>query len=119
MIRTCNTTALQQLRRMMETQRLEGASDAQLVGDFLRCRDEVAFAVLMRRHGPMVLATCRQVLGGSALADDAFQAAFLVLARKAASLGKRASVAAWLHRVAYRLAVRAKAAETRRSQIEQ
>jgi RNA polymerase sigma factor (sigma-70 family) len=103
----------------MESQRLEGAIDAQLVEGFVRSRDEAAFAALVRRHGPMVLATCRQVLGGSALAEDAFQAAFLVLARKAVTLSKREPVASWLHRVAYRLAIRARADEARRGRIEQ
>ena len=109
---------LRHLRRLMDAQRLERASDAQLVERFVRARDDAAFAALMRRHGPMVLATCRQVLGGSALADDAFQAAFLVLSRKATSIGKRGSVASWLHRVAYRIALRAKANEARRGRIE-
>src|SRR5262249_12761325 len=110
---------LRQLRRLMDSQRLEGASDAQLMEWFVLARDDAAFATLMRRHGPMVLATCRQILGGSALADDAVQAAFLVLARKAASIGKRKSVASWLYRVAYRIAIRAKANEARRRRIEQ
>jgi RNA polymerase sigma factor (sigma-70 family) len=96
-------------------------SDGELLRRFLATRDrsaQAAFAVLMDRHGPMVLRTVRQVLGNAHDADDAFQATFLVLARKAGSVRKAESVAGWLHGVARRVAVRARSAEGRRKVYE-
>lgn len=74
--------------------------DAALLQHYLERHDEIAFAALVDRHGPMVLATCRRQLGNSTDADDAFQATFLVLARKASSITKRNQVGPWLYRVA-------------------
>ena len=96
-------------------------SDGQLVQRFLNADDEVdhaAFTARVDRHGPMVLGVCREVLGNTHDAQDAFQATFLVLARKAASVRKTDSVASWLHGVALRVAVRAKAHATRRRVYE-
>ena len=70
-------------------------------------RDEAAFTSLMRRHGPLVWSICRRVLAQEQAAEDAFQATFLVLVRKARSVSKRASVRSWLYGVALRVAVRA------------
>ncbi|MCU0703837.1 MAG: sigma-70 family RNA polymerase sigma factor [Fimbriiglobus sp.] len=80
--------------------------DAALLDRFARSRDPAAFELLVWRHGPMVLAACRRVLRNDHAAEDAFQAAFLVLARKAGTV--RGSVAGWLHRVALRVCLRMK-----------
>jgi RNA polymerase sigma factor (sigma-70 family) len=95
-----------------------GLTDPQLLDRFTRHQDEQAFAELVRRHGPMVLLVCRRVLRHEQDAEDAFQATFLVLARKAASIRQRDAVGSWLHQVAHRLALRARAsADRRREQL--
>ena len=84
--------------------------DAELLADFIARRDEAAFTALVRRHGPMVLAVCRRVVGRRDDADDAFQATFLVLARKATSIADRGLLGNWLYGVAYRTAAPLRAA---------
>ena len=92
--------------------------DGELLDAFLRRQDEAAFEALVRRHGPMVLGVCRRVLGSAPDADDAFQAAFLVLVRKAASIVPRDLVGPWLYGVARRTALRARSLRMRRQQRE-
>jgi RNA polymerase sigma factor (sigma-70 family) len=82
----------------------DGASDASLLAQFTRDQSEEAFVALVWRHGPLVWRVCRRVLGPADGAEDAFQAAFLVLARKARSIKKTKSLASWLHGVAFRVA---------------
>src|SRR2546430_11068702 len=82
-------------------------SDGELLARFVAARDEEAFAALVRRHGPLVLAVCRRVTADAEVADDAFQAVFLVLARKAATVRPREAVRGWLYGVAARTALRA------------
>jgi RNA polymerase sigma-70 factor (ECF subfamily) len=98
-----------------------GASDSALVDRFVRSSGEpaeAAFAVLVERHGAMVLRVCRQVLRDSHEAEDAFQATFLVLARSAPSIRQRESLASWLHGIALRCAARLKVARARRRAME-
>src|SRR5262249_2974394 len=79
---------------------------------------EVAFEALLRRHGPLVWGVCLRVLRHEADAEDAFQATFLVLARKAASIADGAAVGSWLYGVAYHIALRARAGNRRRRALE-
>jgi RNA polymerase sigma factor (sigma-70 family) len=89
-------------------------ADGQLLRRFAGQREEAAFAALVQRHGPMVLGVCRRVLRDPHDVDDAFQATFLVLARKAGSLSRPEKLANWLYGVACRTAARAKAQAVRR-----
>lgn len=103
--------------------RLLGSSAAAATGDglveaFVRRRDERAFEELVRRHGPMVLGVCRRVLRDSHAADDAFQVTFLTLACKASSLRRGQALAAWLHRVALHVALRARSRGRRAGEVE-
>jgi TIGR03009 family protein len=117
---TLFTTALEtlvgHLRQITCPAEAAELTDAQLLQRWLTQRDEPAFAVLLRRHGPAVFAVCRRVLRHDHDAEDAFQATFLILARKAATIGRREAVGSWLFKVAYRVALRAQAGTTARSQ---
>jgi RNA polymerase sigma factor (sigma-70 family) len=95
------------------------ATDGDLLRRYAEARDEAAFAELVRRNGPLVLRACQSVLGPSPAAEDAFQAAFLLLVRKAAALGKAGSLAGWLHAAAVRTARTARRSEDRRRKREQ
>jgi RNA polymerase sigma factor (sigma-70 family) len=107
-------TVLRHIRQLMDRAPCKDVPDSQLLHAFVTGHGEAAFATLLRRHGPMVLSTCRRVLRNEQDAEDAFQATFLVLARKAASIRSQESVSCWLHSVAHRLALRAKAQKVRR-----
>jgi RNA polymerase sigma factor (sigma-70 family) len=82
----------------------ETVSDRQLLDRFTARRDEAAFAALVHRHGPLVLSVCRRMLGSRHDAEDALQATFLILARRAGSIRKKTSLGSWLHGVAMRVA---------------
>src|SRR5256886_1186753 len=91
----------------------EASIDAHLLGEFVRTRASDAFEQLVRRHGPMVLGVCQRMLHDRGDVDDAFQSVFLVLAHRAASIGRRELLANWLYGVAYRVGLRARAARWR------
>jgi RNA polymerase sigma factor (sigma-70 family) len=105
---------LRYIRRLAGRPSDGGASDGQLLDCFLSQRDEVAFETLLRRHGPMVLATCRRILRDDHEAEDAFQATFLVLCRKAGSIGHGEFLGSWLYQVACRIALKVRADAARR-----
>ncbi len=94
---------------------LRGLTDRELLDRFTGERSEAAFAELVRRHGPAVLSACKRVLSNEHDAEDAFQAAFLVLVRKAGSIRKHEAVGGWLYQVAYRLALRVRTLSDRQS----
>lgn len=100
-------TALRHIRALFNVGTLGGLTDKEVLERFTACTGEsaeLAFATLVERHGPMVLRVCQSVLGESHDAEDAFQATFLVLVRKAGSIRNRDSLASWLHGVAFRIA---------------
>jgi RNA polymerase sigma factor (sigma-70 family) len=107
--------ALDNLRRKLgPASRDDSLTDGQLLARFSAVRDEASFAALVRRHGPMVLGVCLRVLRHEQDAEDAFQATFIVLARKAGSLSNGEALGSWLFGVAHRTALEARAACLRR-----
>jgi RNA polymerase sigma factor (sigma-70 family) len=106
------------LRRLVRAPAAADPEDCQLLERFVRERDEAAFTTLVQRHGPMVLGVCRRLLHDPHAADDAFQATFLVLVRKAHSLRRRELLAGWLYGVAQRTALKARSLAIRRQQRE-
>ena len=112
------TGVLRYVRHLTSAKECDEQSDSQLLLQFVGRRDEAAFAALLQRHGPLVFAVCRQVLREAHDAEDAFQATFLVLARKAASIRKRESLAAWLHKVAFNIAWTVKTSTSQRQANE-
>jgi HlyD family secretion protein len=112
---------LRQLRTLYHVGTTQELTDGQLLERFATDRDqpaELAFGVLVERHGPMVLRVCRGVLADPHDTQDAFQATFLVLVRKARALWVRDSLGPWLHQVAYRTAACARSAIARRRRHE-
>lgn len=114
------TTANHRIRQVLGALRcsLDGLSDGELLARFVTAHDEAAFARLVRIHGPMVLSVCRRVLQHADDSEDAFQATFLILARKAHAVVRRDAVGGWLYRVAYRTAQEARAMRARRRAVE-
>jgi RNA polymerase sigma factor (sigma-70 family) len=116
-----NQSTHRSLRVLFDAGTVAGLTDGQLLERFAAQRgetSELAVATLVERHGPMVLRVCRAILRHEHEAEDAFQATFLVLVRKADSLWVRDSLGPWLYRVAYRIAVRAKIDSGRRKAAE-
>jgi RNA polymerase sigma factor (sigma-70 family) len=112
-------TFIQALSRAMAVEALSAGSDRELVEQFLAAHSEGAFSALVRRHGPMVYRVCWRLLQHAQDAEDAFQASFLVLAQKLRTLRKQASLASWLHGVAFRVALKTKAQAASRRRHEQ
>src|SRR5262245_25218343 len=108
--------ALHRLCRTSHGQPLQ--KDGELLESFVAHGDERAFEALLRRHAPMVMGVCRRVLGNEADAEDAFQATFLVLVRKAATIKPRGMVGNWLYGVAHTTALKARAMNAKRSAKE-
>jgi RNA polymerase sigma factor (sigma-70 family) len=103
-----NSPVLHYIRRLLASPPAVPWTDHQLLEHFVRENDQLAFEALVKRHGPLVQRVCMRVLHDHQAAEDAFQATFLVLARKAASIAKRELLANWLYGVAYRTALRAR-----------
>jgi RNA polymerase sigma factor (sigma-70 family) len=97
---------------------IEPDTDSQLLGEFVHAHSPHAFEQLVRRHGPMVLGLCRRMLRHPSDVEDAFQSVFLILARRASSIGRRELLVNWLYGVAYRVASRARTVRCRRQQRE-
>jgi RNA polymerase sigma factor (sigma-70 family) len=106
------------IHSLVADQKITEQTDGALLRAFLSDHQQAAFEMLVRRHGPMVLQVCLRTLGNAHDAEDAFQATFLVLARRATSIRKKESLASWLHGVAYRMATHAKRAAARRHKYE-
>lgn len=109
---------LQNIRRVIDRDQVKTLTDEELVERFSSGKEQVAFEALVQRHGPLVLGVCRRILGNAEDVEDAFQAIFVVLAHKSASLHKRRSVGSWLYTIAYHVALKAKAANARRQAHE-
>jgi RNA polymerase sigma factor (sigma-70 family) len=119
MATNASDAVIPQLRRFVLFEDGGGLTDASLLGRFIEKRDEDAFEGLMRRHGPMVLGVCRRILPNPQDTEDAFQATFLVLVRKAASVRPREMVGNWLYGVAHQTAIRVRGLNAKRRGREQ
>jgi RNA polymerase sigma factor (sigma-70 family) len=118
MAKAVSSLILQLIHRAGEDPRVREVPDQELLRRFHAQQDQPAFHALLCRHGPMVLDVCGGLLANQADAEDAFQAAFLILARKAGSIRKTASLGSWLHGVAYRTALKARSQSTTRRRHE-
>jgi RNA polymerase sigma factor (sigma-70 family) len=121
MTRTQTETTLEAVRKDAGSCDLQGLPDEELLDRFLgpdKASAEDAFRELVRRHGPLVLGVCRQILGRMDDAEDAFQATFLTLARKAGGIRHRGLLECWLYLVACRIAVHSRTASARRRMHE-
>src|SRR5262245_46448824 len=105
---TALSTVLRHLHKMVGPPGAPESTDAQLLERFIHRHEEAAFAALVQRYGPMVLGVCRRMLGNPHDAEDAFQATFLILVRKAPLVRRPEAVGSWLYEVAYRTASRAR-----------
>ncbi len=109
---------LRHLRRLVHAEAAADLTDGELLSRFINRREEAAFTLLLQRHGPMVLSACRRILQDRDATEDAFQATFVVLARRAGSIRRRDSLASWLYGVALRVGRRIRAQASARSRHE-
>jgi RNA polymerase sigma-70 factor (ECF subfamily) len=112
------SSAIKQIETLFDVGTLAGMPDGPLLERFVAVRDGVAFEALVARHGPMVLNVCRRILPGRSDVEDAFQATFLILVRKAGTLRDRQRLGPWLYGVAHRVASRARSQSVRRQARE-
>jgi RNA polymerase sigma factor (sigma-70 family) len=118
MSNVCRGAVVDSIQRLFERGTLISLGERQLLDRFLTCADESAFEAIVGRHGPMVLSVCRRVLADEQDVEDAFQATFLILVKRAGSIRDRHVLGTWLHGVARRVAVRAQANARRRRSHE-
>ena len=118
MVKGRTSDAFGQVASVFRDGTLAGLSDREILERFVEDRDEAAFEVLLKRHGPMVLNVCRQTLFDRHEVEDAFQATFLALVCKASSIRIEGSLGPWLYRVASRTSARARANRRRRGERE-
>jgi DNA-directed RNA polymerase specialized sigma24 family protein len=109
---------IRQFQRLFSVGTISGLTDDQLLARFVSQSDDAAFEALLERHGPMVLSVCRGVLRDPNDAQDAFQATFLVLVRKARSVRAGASLGSWLYRVAFNMSIQINSEAARRQRVE-
>jgi DNA-directed RNA polymerase specialized sigma24 family protein len=109
---------IQHLRRSVCPPEAAALTDGQLLENFISRHDDTALAALVYRHGPMVWGVCRRVLQSHHAAEDAFQATFLVLVRRAVSISSRELLANWLYGVAHQTALKARATAAKRKERE-
>ena len=121
MARTRTDTAVGQIRTLFTLGRVGDRADGEMLESFKthHAEAEAAFEELVARHGPMVLHVCRRVLRDPHDVEDAFQATFLILVRRAGSIRNCDALGGWLHRVALRVALRAKTDAAHRREAEQ
>jgi RNA polymerase sigma factor (sigma-70 family) len=112
------TRLVGQLRRTLDASDLAARPDTELLACFAQSRDPAAFEMIVWRHGPRVLAACRQILANEPDVEDAFQATFVVFMRRAKSIRNGRALGYWLFGVAHRVALQARAARKRRERIE-
>ena len=118
MARVYQVSLVESLNRLFATGTATAVGEAELLGRFVSQGDPAAFEAILQRHGPMVLQVCRRVLNDPNDVDDAFQATFLILVKKAASIRDREVLGTWLYGVARRVAVRAQTNARRRQSRE-
>jgi RNA polymerase sigma factor (sigma-70 family) len=109
---------LQRLKQAMTAEAVASCSDQELVEQFRSRRDDGVFRAILERHGPMVYQVCRRALSSPADVEDAFQATFLILIRRAHTLRRQGSLASWLHGVAWRTALKLRTKSDRRRRRE-
>jgi len=118
MFQSSSADARVSLCKVLDLGTFSGLTEGQLLERYLTCRDERAFEMIVTRHAGMVLGVCRRILTDPNDVEDAFQATFLILIRKASSIRSRDRLSPWLYGVAYKVASRARALSKARNARE-